>query len=518
MFAQLEKNKKLLELLPGNKALWDFFLFCTEVPRPSGCLDTIREKLVEVGKAIGCSAEVDKIGNVLLRKEATKGYENATCVCLQGHMDIVAVKDEGVTIDFEKDPLSVTFFEGDKNWLTAEGTTLGGDNGIGVAAALAILADEKLVHPPIEALFTVDEETEMTGAENLGPAPFLKSKILINCDSEEEGKICLGCAGGFETHFKIPVTPVALKNEEYTEMALEVKGLRGGHTGCEIQEGRLNALKAVARIVAAVDVEKVNAHLISLNSGTACNAVPVQCLARFAIPVAHMSAFVEACEKEWVTIKKEFIPIEGKYNAEKEQFETEMTHSVLPKTLSAETPAVSPSNTRKIFDFIRLVPHGVQRMSPDVEGLVETSIALVIARFTPEMDHVFLHTHARSSSATQLTDFDRQLHSLGRLAGVDVSEQKVPYPGWQPNPHSKALQFMQGAFEKVTGKRAEEYAIHAGLECGLVLQNYPEMECISVGPTILDPHSIKERLHIPSSNEFYEITKECLTIIAEATK
>ena len=468
--------------------LWFHFEEISKIPRCSKNEDKVREYIVNFAKEKGLEYKVDSIGNVVVIKPADSGYENKPTVILQGHIDMVCEKNKGTDHDFSKDPIKLKV-EGE--WLTAEGTTLGADNGIGVAAALAILEDKDLKTGRIEALFTIDEETGLTGAFKLDPSN-LSGKILINLDSEEEGAIYIGCAGGRDTKYTMFVSEEA---PTFEEACLEVKltGLKGGHSGLNIHEGRGNAIKMAARILFELK-KSVPFKIASFDAGDKHNAIPRECV------------FKVVLNKNSLELAKSIInsmgdKLKGEFKIVEPDFSWEINSVNLPET------SCDFASTEEMVNLLMTIPHGVLMMSAAVEGLVETSTNLAVARLEDDMFEV-LCSH-RSSIASAI-DWVGDMHrAIGEIFGVEI-EQDEGYPGWTPNPDSQVLKLAKESFKKVLGYEPEVKAIHAGLECGIISEKCGGLDAISFGPTIEGAHSPDERVSIKSTQVFWDCLVELL--------
>lgn len=465
------------------KGLWENFYSLTQIPRPSGKKKEIAAFLVNYGKSLGLETIQDEIGNVIIRKPASAGYENHPGVILQGHMDMVPQKNSDVKHDFEKDPIRA-YGEDNKEWVTADGTTLGADNGIGVAAAMAILADKNVVHPPLEAFFTVDEETGMYGAHAL-EGGVLQGKVLLNLDSESEGELYIGCAGGVDTTAKFPFEPVAVEEGDIA-LRISLKGLKGGHSGCDIHLQRANAVKLLFRFL-KVAVSEYEARLASVDGGNLRNAIPREAEAVVTIPQEGKDEFIELVD-EWEDLFiKEYDGVEDNIHLTAEEI-------ACPKQ---ELP-------EDVQDFlihaITACPHGVYRMIPEMPDVVETSNNLSAIKMNGNSVEAFCLT--RSSVESRKEELAQMIQSAFAVAGADV-EFSGSYPGWKPNTKSRILHVMQDIYEKEFGSKPRVITIHAGLECGIIGRNYPGMDMISFGPTIEHPHSPDERVNIATVQKFY---------------
>ena len=473
----------ILDLEP--KIVWKHFDEIRKIPRCSKHEEKIREYIVNFAKQHGLEYQVDKAGNVVVRKPASSGMENKPMVVLQAHMDMVCEKNKDVDHDFSKDPIKVKI-EGE--WVTAEGTTLGADDGIGVATALAILEDKNLKHPPIEALFTVDEETGLTGAFAL-EKDFLKGRTMINLDSEEFGIIYVGCAGGGDSTIKL-----AVKKEKVPDgmkvMHVFVKGLKGGHSGCDIHEQRGNAIKILARILWKVKKE-MEMRIIDISGGDKHNAIPRE--AEATVAVENAERFKEIVNSEAKDILEEIKPVDP-------DMKVEISEAKGEKGLDKES-------SYKVIDLLYALPHGVLAMSYDIPDLVETSTNLAKVRL--EGDKVTVVMSSRSSSKTELQATRDRIRAIAELAGAEVEEGST-YPGWKPNLDSKILKIAKEVFKEMFGKEPEIKAIHAGLETGVIGEKFPGMDMISIGPDVRNPHTPDEKVHIGSVEKFYRYVAKIL--------
>lgn len=474
--------------------IWDIFDQITKVPRPSKKEGKIREFLVNFAEKNGIEYKTDAIGNVAMFKPATPGYENAPAVVLQGHMDMVCEKNSGVEHDFEKDPIK-TYIDGE--WVKAEGTTLGADNGIGMAAGLAVMVDKDLVHGPVEALFTVDEETGLTGAQNLGEG-MIKGDYLLNLDSEEDGEICVGCAGGIDTTCTLPYTPVeAPKDLQYVKVL--VTKLQGGHSGSDINAERACANKLIARFLWNAG-RKVDFKLAKIEGGNLRNAIAREAYAVIGVKDGDK----EALRVELNTFISE---VENEYKV------TEKDMVISMETVEAPAAVIDDKTAKALITALYIAPHGVISMSKEIKGLVETSTNLSSVKM-PGDNKILITTSQRSSVESRKYDIARQVEAVFASAGAIVTHGDG-YPGWAPNLESKLLDVAMRAYEKLNGVKPIANAIHAGLECGLFLKTYPHMEMISFGPTLLNVHSPKESMHIPAVQKFWKHLSMILEMIAK---
>lgn len=463
------------------KLLWKYFYEITQIPRPSKKEKRMVEYMKNFGKEHGIETIIDKTGNVILRKPATKGMEDRKGIILQGHLDMVPQKNSDKVFDFEKDPIQTKV---DSGWVKANGTTLGADNGIGVAAAMAAMTDPKLTHGPIEALFTVDEETGMTGAKNLKKG-VLKGEIMINLDSEDEGELYVGCAGGIDVsirrNYKQEKTPAGM-----TAYKITLKGLRGGHSGVDIHLGRSNANKLMFRFFQQAEHD-FGLRLEAYRGGDLRNAIPREAFATVVIPSIKKAAFekfVKGYEKMYRTEFKEADP-EIKFFAE---------------ACKAPAKIMNAGDQYRIIRALFVCPNGVQRMSQSMPGLVETSNNLAIVRIKEGKFEA--HNLTRSSVDTAKEATAWKIAAAFQLIDADV-ELSGSYPGWNPNMASPILKTMQDTYKKLYGKIPEIKAIHAGLECGIIMGAYPKLDSISFGPTIRFPHSPDEKVEIESVGKFW---------------
>ena len=463
------------------KLVWNHFEEICKYPRPSKKEEKIAEYVVSVGKRLGLQTEKDKFGNIIIRKPATPGKENLKTVALQGHIDMVCESNRGVEHDFDNDPIQ-PYVDGD--WVKAKGTTLGADNGIGVAAALAVLEAKDIEHGPIECLFTLDEETGLTGASSLKKG-WLKADILINMDSEELGTIFIGCSGGKNTAAKFKAKlEKAPKN--YSSFELKVAGLKGGHSGLEIHVGRGNATKILNRLIFEYSEENT-IRLASINGGNKHNAIPREAFAVVAVPKKDEKKLKKFVSKYNDRVKAEYAAVEP-------DLKVSLGKHAMPEKVMDE------KSQRKLVNAIYAVPHGVTKMSNDIPGLVETSNNLAVVETVGK--HVNIVTSQRSSVASENVDITNMVTSVFLLAGAEVSYGDG-YPGWKPDINSGILKVFKSTFTRMYGKEPEVTAIHAGLECGIIGEKYPGMDMISFGPTMFGVHSPDEKLQISTVPEFY---------------
>lgn len=463
--------------------VWRAFDEITKVPRPSRHEDRIREYLLEYAKRHSIEAKTDKVGNVVMRKDATPGYEKAPVVVLQAHMDMVAEKNSDVEHDFLNDPIQ-TYIDGD--WVKAKGTTLGADNGIGMAAALAALTDEEIQHGPLEALFTVNEEIGLEGAENLGEG-MISGKILINLDSEDDGEIFIGCAGGIDTTAKFTYKRSSSPSN-FVYYKVSVSGLSGGHSGGDIHLGRANANKVIARFIWECS-NKWDIEVSSFKGGNLRNAIPREAESIFGLHADHKHAVGKFLNKYVEEIKIEYKGIEPYMKLEIEE-------------VAKPEFCIDSATSLRLIRALYSAPHGVVSMSKDIEGLVETSTNLAAVKMEKE-NQIIVTTSQRSSIESRKNDIAGQVEAHFQLAGASV-EHSDGYPGWAPNVDSEIMKISADAYEELFGVKPKIKAIHAGLECGLFLDKNPKLDMVSFGPTMRDVHSPDEKLLIPTVDKFWK--------------
>lgn len=476
------------------KLVWEQFDDITKVPRPSKKEGKIIEWLVAFAQKHGFDYQTDETGNVVMRKAATPGFEDRPAVILQSHMDMVCEKNSNVEFDFENDPIE-TYIDGE--WVKAKGTTLGADCGIGMAAALAVLLDNSLEHPAIEALFTVDEETGLTGAFGLGEG-MLTGKYLVNLDSEDEGELFIGCAGGVDTVATMTYESEELP-EDYLFVRLEIGDLLGGHSGDDIDKGRANSNKLLARFLYNA-IDKFQVALAEFDGGNLRNAIPREAFAIVGVPAAEKEDFEERYLEFGQMMMEEFKHTEPRMRFAVSDVE------VAPKHVM--------SNDDMCYLLLTLVglPNGVLGMSFAMPGLVETSSNLASVKFDLEKQEIKVTTSQRSSVESAKLYAAQHIESVFYLAGFDV-EHSDGYPGWAPNPDSKLLTESVECYRRLFNKEPKVRAIHAGLECGLFLEKYPHLEMVSFGPTLRGVHSPDERLEISTVDKFWKLLVELLRVI-----
>ena len=473
------------------KSVWNNFYSLTQIPRPSGHTQKVAKFLVQWAKDLGMEAFQDECGNVIIRKPATPGMEDRKGIVLQAHMDMVPQKNNDKKHDFTKDPIETRIVhQEDGDWVYACGTTLGADDGLGVAAAMSVLESKTLKHGPIEALFTVDEETRMVGAKALKPG-ILKGDILLNLDSETEGELYVGCAGGVDANISFKYKEEALP-KDYKACKIVVTGLRGGHSGMEINEGRGNANKVMARLLLPI-LRDNKGKLVSFNGGNMRNAIPREAEAVVAVPAGKVDAVKALVEKTAETIKGELAPIDP---------------GLIITIEGIRASKVIAGNTGlKLIKALYACPNAVDRMSLEVEGLVETSNNLAIVH--TDKGVITVNTLLRGSSDTLKMDLAESVRAAFELAGAKVWFDGA-YSGWSPNMASPILHTMKEQYKKLFGNEPAVMAIHAGLECGILAGAYPNWDMISCGPTLKSPHSPDERCFIPSVAKWWQFIQAVL--------
>ena len=473
------------------KLLWKHFDEIRKIPHCSKHEDKIRNYILDFAKQHGLKSKTDKPGNVVILKPASSGMKDRPVVILQSHMDMVCEKNSDVDHDFAKDPIKLKL-NGDI--LTADGTTLGADDGIGVATTLAILEDTTLKHGSIEALFTVDEETGLTGAFAL-ESNMLTGKIMLNIDSEDFGVITVGCAGGGDSKISLPLkTQPTVGN--VVNMLIKISGLRGGHSGVDAHEQRGNAVKLLARILWKTS-QNHDFYLTDIKGGDKHNAIPRESNAKVSISRTDKNKFISDLKAEEKDILEEIKPIDPNFKMEIKDIEKLDT-------------ALSKDSQVKLLNLLHGLPHGVDKMSYDITGLVETSTNL--ATVSLEGNNALIGLSSRSSIKSALQDFRDRIHAIAMLSGAKVTEE-TPYPGWKPNLKSNLLSLSKKVFSEMYGEESTVEAIHAGLECGIIGEKFPGMDMISIGPTIKYPHSPEEQVNISTVDKFYKYVLKILETI-----
>lgn len=469
--------------------IWKNFSALNAVPRPSKKEEKIIEFIKNFGETLGLKTTVDETGNVIIQKPATPGMENRKAVVLQSHLDMVCQKNNDVNFDFETQGIDM---EVDEDWVRARGTTLGADNGIGVATIMSILQSKEVRHPDLEALFTIDEETGMTGALGLKPGA-LSGQILLNLDTEEDDEIDIGCAGGIDVTAS---QNYSLEEVKGMTVKITIKGLRGGHSGMDIHKGFGNANIILGRILFS-GLHTQNIQLISIDGGGLRNAIPRE--ANAVLCVRNAPEFIEQANVLKSSILEEFAGIEKDLQINIENFST-------------FEKAVSEEASKKIIYTLKAAHNGVYRMSPDVDGLVEASNN--VARVELKNGELKILNLTRSSVESTKYDVADQLKSVFELAEMSV-EYSGAYPGWKPKPGSEIVRLMERIYEKDFGAKPQVVACHAGLECGIIGAHYPDMEMVSFGPTIRGAHSPEERVSVASVQKFWRFLNDILAEIPE---
>ncbi len=473
--------------------LWNFFKEICSVPRLSKKEEKIIAWIIKFAEKHNLEYKKDAAGNLLIIKPATKGWENKKTVVLQSHMDMVGEKNSDVVHDFTTDPI-IPFIDGE--WVTTKGTTLGADDGIGIAAQLALLSSSDIQHGRIECLFTVDEETGLSGAFALQPG-FFDGRILINLDSEDEGEIFIGCAGGMDT---IATIEYDCEDIPYSHEGFRVKvsGLKGGHSGDDIHKGRGNSNKILNRFLWNVN-NRFDLKLVSFDGGNLRNAIPREAESLFAV---HRD--------DTGQIKDYFRSFAKTISSELKYTDPGFTISLDPAELNSQ--ALDEDTQLDLLYSLYACPHGVISWSPRIDGLVETSTNLASVKIAN--NKIIITTSQRSSSDSAKTDIVSMVESVFRLANANIKKTGA-YPGWEPNHDSQILDISESAYKSLFGKKPLVRAIHAGLECGLFLEKYPDLDMISIGPTIKGAHSPEEKLHIGSVKKFWDFLIEILKDIPD---
>ncbi len=479
----------ILNLKPER--VWYYFNEICKIPHPSRKEEKIIAWLVKFGKANNLETLTDEAGNILIRKPATKGKDRTKTVVLQSHMDMVCEKNASTVHNFATDPI-VPVIDGE--WVKAKGTTLGADDGIGVAAQLAILEADNISHGSIECLFTVDEETGLTGAFAL-KSDFVKGRVLLNLDSEDEGQLFIGCAGGKGTSISFPYKKESLP-ENISAFKVFVTGLKGGHSGDEINKGLGNAVKLINRFLYNAS-EKFSLRISALNAGNLHNAIAREGFADVVISESNKKEFIEYAKKYQDIIKDELRVMEPDL-----RFTVE----------SAEKPAfVIDSDTQSgLLNALYACPHGVISMTADMPGLVETSTNLASVKTLD--DEIIIQTSQRSSVESSKDDIAGMVASVFKLAGAKVTHGEG-YPGWKPNVNSPLLQVVKNTYVRLFKNEPKVLAIHAGLECGVIGEKYPGMDMISFGPTLRGVHSPDEKINIESVEKFWKLLVEVIKTV-----
>ena len=470
------------------KEVWEYFYQLTQIPRPSKKEEQIIAYMKKFGEDLGLETIVDKVGNVIIKKPATPGMEDRKGIVLQGHIDMVPQANSDTKHDFATDPIDA-FVDGE--WVTARGTTLGADNGMGVAATMAVLQATDLIHGPIEGLFTIDEETGMTGAFGL-EAGVLDADILMNLDSEDEGELYIGCAGGIDGNLSLDYKTEAAP-AGYSSFKLVVKGLKGGHSGMDIILGRGNSNKILFRVIKEA-TKLFDLRMSSVDGGSLRNAIPRESFAKVSIPSGKAQAFADFLKEKQSILGNEIKSVDPELE-------------IVAESIDAESEVFTMDSQMALTNLIYSIPNGVMRMSNEMEGLTETSTNMAIVKSKKGTTQIACLLRSSVDSAKiELADM---MESVCALAG-GTSVFEGEYPGWKPNPDSAILATMIKGYETQFGKTPDIKAIHAGLECGLLGGIYPNWDMISFGPTIRYPHSPDEKVNIETVGKFWEFLKETL--------
>lgn len=483
----------VMKIQAEPQALWDHFSALNAVPRPSKKEERVIEFMMAFGRQLGLPTQKDEVGNVIIKKPASKGMENRAVVCLQSHLDMVHQKNADTTFDFTTQGINMVM-EGD--WIKAQGTTLGADNGIGVAAIMAVLASTGIAHPPIEALFTIDEETGMTGALNL-KGGLLQAGYLLNLDTEEDTELTIGCAGGLDvtgtgSYATEPVPAGA------TGFQIALKGLTGGHSGMDIHLGRGNANKLMNRVLTQAAVQ-FGLRIHSIDGGSLRNAIPRESLAHVVVAGTQQEAFLSFIKDQQAILAQEYRT-------------TDPNVSLSAAAVGTPASVLASSFQYTLLRALYACPAGIYRMSPDIDRLVQTSNNL--ARVLVKDGNYNIQCLTRSSVDTEKMDLAQAIASSLELSGASISFSGK-YPGWTPQPASDLVKLMSGLYQELFKSAAHVNAVHAGLECGILGTNYPGMQMISFGPNIRGAHSPDERVQISSVQKFWHYLLETLKRMPE---
>jgi dipeptidase D len=477
------------------KLMWEHFYEISQIPRCSKEEEKIRRYVIKVAERNNLEYKLDDVKSVVVKKPATPGLEDAPVVILQSHLDMVCEKNKDTKHDFSKDPIKLLR---DGDWVTADGTTLGSDNGIGIAASLAVMESDDIKHGPLEFLFTVDEETGLTGATQLGE-DMLEGRILLNMDSEEDGAIYIGCAGGKDTEIFLKLNTGNVPSD-YKVVRVRVGGLQGGHSGLQISEGLGNAIKLTARFLQKYASE-LNLRLTHIDGGSKHNAIPRECDAIVALPSGKMNDLMDAVAKYDAIFKNELKLVDADVFLRVDSDGFDQPGKVFTQNLQD-----------RLLNMLVSMPHGVLAMSHAVQGLVETSTNLAVIK--TEKDKIGVLTSQRSSVPSSLISVADMVSAVGQLADAEV-HQGNGYPAWQPNPDSPLLKTARGVYQKLYKEEPEVKAIHAGLECGIIGDKFPGMDMISFGPTILGAHSPDERVQISTVEKFWDFLSALVEKLAK---
>lgn len=480
---------ELSQLSP--QPLWDIFAKICSIPHPSYHEEQLAEHIMGWAKEKGLHAERDQVGNILIRKPATAGMENRKPVVLQAHLDMVPQKNNDTVHDFTKDPIH-PYIDGE--WVKARGTTLGADNGIGMASALAVLADDSVEHGPLEVLLTMTEEAGMDGAFGL-QANWLQADILINTDSEEEGEIYMGCAGGIDFISTLPLSREAIP-AGFETFKLTLKGLKGGHSGGDIHLGLGNANKLLARFLAG-HADELDLRLVDFNGGTLRNAIPREAFATVAVPTSKADELKNLSSVYLEILKNELSA-------------KEKNLTVVLESVTTDKAALTAQSRDTFVQLLNATPNGVIRNSDVAKGVVETSLNVGVVTMGDDSAEIICLIRSLIDSGKEYVV--SMLESLGTLAGAKTSA-KGSYPGWQPDASSPVMALVRETYQRLFNSTPNIQVIHAGLECGLFKKPYPDMDMVSIGPTITGPHSPDEQVHIESVGHYWTLLTELLKAI-----
>lgn len=470
------------------KIIWNHFEDLNAVPRPSKKEERVRQFIIDFGNKLGLETVIDKIGNVIIKKPATSGMESRETVILQGHIDMVHQKNSDTVFDFDTQGIESYI---DNDWVKAKGTTLGADNGMGVAAAMSLLSSTDIVHPALEALFTIDEETGMTGAKYLDGS-LLSGKVLLNLDTEDDDEFSVGCAGGIDTNTSYNYETQDVPND-YVAFTIDLRGLKGGHSGMDIHLGRGNANLIMNRLVYEAS-QKFYIRITSLEGGSLRNAIPRESFGTVVLPTTEKEEFIKFFNEFTAVINHEYSIKEP---------------NMVFKLESADKPEkmMTTPEHEKIVSVIYTTPNGVWKMSEKIEGLVETSSSL--AKVIIKDGEFVTKSLQRSMVESGKNDIANALRLTYELVGADVV-QGGDYPGWAPNPDSKILKVLEARYISMFNEQPKVQACHAGLECGILSEHIPNCDMISFGPTIKNPHSPDEKVNIASVQKFWNFLLEVL--------
>ncbi|MDR2086264.1 MAG: aminoacyl-histidine dipeptidase [Dysgonamonadaceae bacterium] len=484
-------TNSILDLAPSN--IWKHFYELTQIPRPSGQKEAVAAFIETFGKNLGLETVRDAADNICIRKPATPGYENRPTIILQSHLDMVPQANSDLDFDFTKDTVQA-YIDGD--WVKAKGTTLGADNGIGVAATMAILEAKDLKHGPLEGLFTTDEETGMYGAKAIRPG-FINGKIMLNLDSEQDGELYIGCAGGADVTARFQYLDETFIPKEDIALKVSLTGLKGGHSGVDIHLGRANANKLLFRFLKDAQ-QTYGVRLSSVTGGTLRNAIPREAFAVVVVDGKEKyERLIEMIAGYEALFNKEFEGVENPIALKYERIEITPNIKLIPKDIQT-----------KLTHALVAVPNGVINMFAQLPTIVETSINTAVVQSGDGLTEIrFL---ARSSSQSKKQAICSAVESVFQLAGAHFVETSNDYPGWDPNPNSAILAIMEKAFEKQRGHKPKVEVMHAGLECGIILSSVPGLDTVSFGPTIKYPHSPDEKVEIASVQKFWDYLLEIL--------